>query len=207
MGIRQVILSVAPAPGQVVREPTRSRRFRGDMAESAGTVGLGLLLEPLHRVLPAQALQLAPLRREMLRWLERLALSEDAEDDLVLAVNEAANNCIEHAYRPGTVATPSTSGAGPNHTRSSSRSSTTAGGGPRPENRPARPRNYHDAAAHGERRDPSRRRRDAGPAVPGAPRRPLRRSVVRLRTCRGRPRTLPWTSGIRRAPGRRRGPG
>jgi anti-sigma regulatory factor (Ser/Thr protein kinase) len=73
------------------------------MAESAETVGQGLLLEPLHRVLPAQALQLAPLRREMLRWLEPLALSDDAEDDLVLAVNEAASNCIEHAYRPATV--------------------------------------------------------------------------------------------------------
>jgi anti-sigma regulatory factor (Ser/Thr protein kinase) len=73
------------------------------MAEAAETVGQDLLLEPLHRVLPAQALQLAPLRREMLRWLEPLALSEDAEDDLVLAVNEAASNCIEHAYRPATV--------------------------------------------------------------------------------------------------------
>ena len=73
------------------------------MAESAETVGQGLLLAPLHRVLPAQALQLAPLRREMLRWLEPLALSDDAEDDLVLAVNEAASNCMEHAYRPATV--------------------------------------------------------------------------------------------------------
>jgi anti-sigma regulatory factor (Ser/Thr protein kinase) len=73
------------------------------MAESAETVGQGMLLEPLHRVWPAQALQLAPLRREMLRWLEPLALSEDAEDDLVLAVNEAASNCMEHAYRPATI--------------------------------------------------------------------------------------------------------
>jgi anti-sigma regulatory factor (Ser/Thr protein kinase) len=73
------------------------------MAESAETVGQGLLLEPLHRVWPAEALQLAPLRREMLRWLEPLALADDAEDDLVLAVNEAASNCMEHAYRPATV--------------------------------------------------------------------------------------------------------
>ena len=73
------------------------------MAESAETGGQGLLLAPLHRVLPAEALQLAPPRRDMLRWLEPLALSEDAEDDLVLAVNEAASNCMEHAYRPATV--------------------------------------------------------------------------------------------------------
>jgi hypothetical protein len=106
------------------------------MAESAETVGQGLLLEPLHRVLPAQALRLAPLRREMLRWLKSLALSEDAEDDLVLAVNERPATASSTPTARGPSVTPSTSGAGPNHTRSSSRSSTTAGGGPRPENRP-----------------------------------------------------------------------
>ena len=42
------------------------------------------------------------------RWLgairaELLALTEDDLDDVVLAVNEAASNSIEHAYAPGTL--------------------------------------------------------------------------------------------------------
>jgi anti-sigma regulatory factor (Ser/Thr protein kinase) len=33
-------------------------------------------------------------------WLAPLDLADDVEDDLVLAVNEAASNSIEHAYLP-----------------------------------------------------------------------------------------------------------
>ena len=55
-----------------------------------------------HRVWPAHPRQLAPLRAEVRRWLAPLALTGDAEDDLVLAVSEAASNCVEHAYSPPT---------------------------------------------------------------------------------------------------------
>jgi serine/threonine-protein kinase RsbW len=56
----------------------------------------------VHRVWPAHPCQLSPLRAEVRRWLVPLGLGEDAEDDIVLAVAEAASNCVEHAYLPAT---------------------------------------------------------------------------------------------------------
>jgi serine/threonine-protein kinase RsbW len=73
------------------------------MAEPLESIGRVGLPEPLRRVWPAQARHLAALRSELRRWVAPLALTEDAEDDLVLASSEAASNCIEHAYRPTTV--------------------------------------------------------------------------------------------------------
>ena len=58
--------------------------------------------EFVHRTWPAHPRHLATLRAEVRRWLAPLALLGDAEIDLVLAVNEAASNCVEHAYTPAT---------------------------------------------------------------------------------------------------------
>jgi len=52
-----------------------------------------------HRVWPARAGALTLIRREVRRWLVPLEVMPDAEADLVLAVNEAAANAIDHAYR------------------------------------------------------------------------------------------------------------
>lgn len=46
--------------------------------------------------------QLPPLRAEVRCWLTPFTLPDDAEDDLVLAVSEAASNSVEHAYAPPT---------------------------------------------------------------------------------------------------------
>jgi anti-sigma regulatory factor (Ser/Thr protein kinase) len=55
-----------------------------------------------HRVWPARAGALTLIRGEVRRWLAPLEVTPDAEADLVLAVNEAAANVIDHAYRaPG----------------------------------------------------------------------------------------------------------
>jgi serine/threonine-protein kinase RsbW len=43
------------------------------------------------------------VRAEVRRWLAPLALPRDAENDLLLVVNEAASNCVEHAYTSATV--------------------------------------------------------------------------------------------------------
>jgi anti-sigma regulatory factor (Ser/Thr protein kinase) len=55
-----------------------------------------------HRVWPAQAGALTLIRGDIRRWLGPLEVMPEVEDDLVLAVNEAASNVIDHAYRtPG----------------------------------------------------------------------------------------------------------
>ena len=51
-----------------------------------------------HQIWPARAGALALIRREVRRWLGPLEVTPDAEADLVLAVNEAASNAIDHAY-------------------------------------------------------------------------------------------------------------
>ena len=57
-----------------------------------------------HRSWPAYTRYLAPLRSEVRRWLAPLALPGDTRNDVVLAVNEAASNCVEHAYTVATLA-------------------------------------------------------------------------------------------------------
>ncbi|MFE9751375.1 ATP-binding protein [Saccharothrix saharensis] len=49
---------------------------------------------------PAQAGQLAAVRARLDAWLAAEGLSEDDRYDLLVAVNEAASNAVEHAYGP-----------------------------------------------------------------------------------------------------------
>jgi len=49
---------------------------------------------------PAHSGRLAGLRRDLETWLCAEGLSEDDVYDLVVAVNEAASNAVEHAYPP-----------------------------------------------------------------------------------------------------------
>jgi len=58
--------------------------------------------EYVHHVWPARPVHLAAVRAEVRRWLAPLGLGEATEDDLVLAVSEAASNAAEHAYLPAT---------------------------------------------------------------------------------------------------------
>jgi PAS domain S-box-containing protein len=52
----------------------------------------------LLRRIPADPEELAPLRRELAAWLADAGLSPDRAADLVLAVDEACANAVEHAY-------------------------------------------------------------------------------------------------------------
>ena len=63
-------------------------------------------VEFAHRIWLAEPAALASIRPETQRWLARLNLLGDAEEDLVLAVNEAASNVIDHVY-------PESGGVGP----------------------------------------------------------------------------------------------
>jgi PAS domain S-box-containing protein len=54
----------------------------------------------------AAAIELADIRHRLMAWAQQAAVPEDLIADIVLAVNEACANSIEHAYRghePGTV--------------------------------------------------------------------------------------------------------
>jgi len=49
---------------------------------------------------PADAHEVAPVRHQLREWLQDSGIGEDEASDLVLAVSEAVNNSVEHAY-PG----------------------------------------------------------------------------------------------------------
>jgi anti-sigma regulatory factor (Ser/Thr protein kinase) len=47
---------------------------------------------------PADANEVAPVRHQLREWLQESGLDDDEASDLVLAVSEAVNNSVEHAY-------------------------------------------------------------------------------------------------------------
>ena len=51
-----------------------------------------------HLMWPAHPGQLVSIRAQVHSWLAPLNLTEDVQDDLVLAASEAASNSVEHAY-------------------------------------------------------------------------------------------------------------
>lgn len=55
-----------------------------------------------RRVLAAEPAALSLLRREFRRWLERMHWPDDDAADLVMALNEAVANVIDHAYQANT---------------------------------------------------------------------------------------------------------
>jgi anti-sigma regulatory factor (Ser/Thr protein kinase) len=55
--------------------------------------------EFVHFTLPADAVHLCQLRHAMYGFLGALPLCPDRQDEIVLAVGEAAANAVEHAYR------------------------------------------------------------------------------------------------------------
>lgn len=56
-------------------------------------------VESLRIEVPAVAERLAEIRRRLAVWLEPIGVSNSGVADIVLVVNEACTNCIEHAYR------------------------------------------------------------------------------------------------------------
>jgi anti-sigma regulatory factor (Ser/Thr protein kinase) len=56
-------------------------------------------VESLRIEVPAVAERLAEIRRQLSSWLEPIGVSSSLVSDVVLVVNEACTNCIEHAYR------------------------------------------------------------------------------------------------------------
>jgi anti-sigma regulatory factor (Ser/Thr protein kinase) len=57
-------------------------------------------VEYVHRSWPADGRQLRLIRSVVRDWLNPLTLDDEQTADLVLAVDEATTNAVEHAYRP-----------------------------------------------------------------------------------------------------------
>ena len=57
-------------------------------------------VEFVHRSWRAEPAQLGAIRRELVDWITPLGLSPDEVDDVVLAVDEATANAVQHAYGP-----------------------------------------------------------------------------------------------------------
>ncbi len=55
---------------------------------------------PFHRRVPAEAVQLGSVRRELQRWMTREGIPAAVASEILLAVGEAAANVVEHAYAP-----------------------------------------------------------------------------------------------------------
>ena len=56
-------------------------------------------IEFIHRSWPADPTQLAVIRHELASWLAPLRLTDEETADVVLAVDEAVANVVDHAYR------------------------------------------------------------------------------------------------------------
>ncbi|MGD9988429.1 ATP-binding protein [Pseudonocardia sp.] len=89
-----------PDPGPVEPGPVEpGPAYDADPAD--GSAGSGpLAVEFVHRSWPAEAAALGHIRRELVAWIGPLGLAPDEVDDVVLAVDEAAANVVEHAYSP-----------------------------------------------------------------------------------------------------------
>lgn len=57
---------------------------------------------PLQIEVPATPDQLSDIRGRLSAWLRATGIPDDLARDMVLAVNEACTNSIEHGYRGGT---------------------------------------------------------------------------------------------------------
>ncbi|MFB9741201.1 ATP-binding protein [Pseudonocardia sulfidoxydans] len=89
------------AAGPIGHDLTDSDTTDPDQADLGGGAQAGpQAVEFVHRAWPAEASALGHIRRELVAWIGPLGLSADEVDDVVLAVDEAAANVVEHAYSP-----------------------------------------------------------------------------------------------------------
>jgi serine/threonine-protein kinase RsbW len=67
-------------------------------ARKAGRSAQPAHSEFAHRSWPAEPGRLPGIRSAVRSWLRAVGLSDQAQQDVLLAVNEAATNAVEHAY-------------------------------------------------------------------------------------------------------------
>jgi serine phosphatase RsbU (regulator of sigma subunit)/anti-sigma regulatory factor (Ser/Thr protein kinase) len=107
-----LLAAVVGASSSLGADPLADRIFEEVAPHIGSSDDIALLIVRLLEVpqrmdveLPGDPAALADLRRRLRIWLELRGLAEDERDDAVLAVSEACNNSIEHAYRvkPGRI--------------------------------------------------------------------------------------------------------
>ena len=107
-----LLASVVGASSSLGADPLADRIFAEVAPHIGSSDDIALLIVRLLEVpqrmdveVPCDPAALADLRRRLRIWLELRGLAENERDDTVLAVSEACNNAIEHAYRekPGAI--------------------------------------------------------------------------------------------------------
>ena len=100
-----LLASVLGSSSSLAAEPLADRIFEevAPRIGSADDIALLIvrLLEVPHRMdieIPGDPAGMVGLRRRLRTWLELRGLAEDERDDAILAISEACNNAIEHAY-------------------------------------------------------------------------------------------------------------
>jgi serine phosphatase RsbU (regulator of sigma subunit)/anti-sigma regulatory factor (Ser/Thr protein kinase) len=107
-----LLASVLEGSSSLGAGPLADRIFEEVAPHIGSTDDIALLIVRLLEVpqrmdieVPSEPAALAGLRWRMRTWLDLRGLAEDERDDAILAVSEACNNAIEHAYQhdPGVI--------------------------------------------------------------------------------------------------------
>jgi anti-sigma regulatory factor (Ser/Thr protein kinase) len=107
-----LLASVLGASSALAGEPLADRIFEKVVPQIGSADDIALLIVRLLEVprrvdieIPGDASSMGDLRARLRTWLKLRGLAEDERDDTILAISEACNNAIEHAYHlePGVI--------------------------------------------------------------------------------------------------------
>jgi anti-sigma regulatory factor (Ser/Thr protein kinase) len=101
LGMPEARAWAVPPQMPVAPSDQAEREVGPDMANCSNVSEAARRIEFVHEVWPAQPRYLARIRSKIRRWLAPLPLTEQAQHDLIVAVDEAASNAIKHAYPEG----------------------------------------------------------------------------------------------------------
>lgn len=93
---------LSPATPALIADQLLEQMLAGrGRADDVALVIARLLPAPLQLTVPAVATKLPAIRQRVRTWSAQAGLPDDATDDLVQCIDEAAGNCVEHAYPNG----------------------------------------------------------------------------------------------------------
>jgi PAS domain S-box-containing protein len=104
--VADVLVDTIKLPvGAVADEVLRKLAPEGGYDDDVAMVVYRHQPPPFRIEIGATAEQLAPIRRQLTTWLRNADVPDEQAGDIVLVVNEACTNCVEHAYRGHSVGT------------------------------------------------------------------------------------------------------